>query len=670
MLIRKRYFVLIFLFTAVLFAGTEKKAMNFIDMLNIPSVSSVNLSNDGKMVVYVLSETDWNKNRQISHIWKVNSDGSNNVKLTNGDTGERSPVWSPDDTRIAFLSKRGNDKVSQIYVINVNGGEAKRISSHESSVSSIKWSKCGKYIYFLANDCYTKEEIKRKKLKDDVKCFENDYKQRHLWKVAVDTGEEIKITKGDFSVGRYSLSYDGSMIALRIADSPVREEMDKSEVWVMNSDGSNMKRITKNNFSESGERISPDNKKVLFLASANEDFEYYYNSNLFVVSIDGEKIKMLIKDFPYEIQQAEWSDKGSYIFIKANMGVHTEIFKVRCRDEKIVQITNGKHSVNSLDLQVNIGKAAFSEATNYNAGDICIVNLKERARPFKVTHVFDYINKNYYLPKVEEVHWKSSDGTEVEGLLYYPIDYKEGQKYALNVQTHGGPRSSDKYGPWRWRTYIPVITARGYFVFQPNYRGSTGYGDKFLRDMVGHYYQNAHIDVMTGVDFLIKRGLVDSTQMVKSGWSAGGHMTNKIITYTNRFKAASSGAGAVNWISMYAQSDTRAQRTSWFGGTPWQKDAPIDIYWNNSPLKDIWKVSTPTIIFVGEEDVRVPPPQSVELYRALRSNGVPVKLYMAPREPHGWGELHHRLFKMNSEFEWFEKYARNRDFIWEKAPEK
>jgi dipeptidyl aminopeptidase/acylaminoacyl peptidase len=187
--------------------------------------------------------------------------------------------------------------------------------------------------------------------------------------------------------------------------------------------------------------------------------------------------------------------------------------------------------------------------------------------------------------------------------------------------------------------------------------------------MVGHYYSQSHLDVVAGVDHLITVGTADSEKMVKMGWSAGEHMTSKIITYTNRFKAASSGAGAVNWISMDGQSDVRIYGTPWFGGTPWQEDAPIKVYWGNSPLSDIWKVKTPTIIFVGENDPRVPMTQSVELYRAHKSNHVSTRLYVAPREPHGWRELRHRLFKMNAELEWFEKYAMNREYIWEKVPE-
>ena len=256
----------------------------------------------------------------------------------------------------------------------------------------------------------------------------------------------------------------------------------------------------------------------------------------------------------------------------------------------------------------------------------------------------------------------------VEGVVTYPADYQAGQKYPLAVMTHGGPQAADKYGIGSMSYEIQVLAGKGYVSLQPNYRGSTGYGDAFLRDMVGHYFQNAHLDVMAGVDELIRRGVADPDRMVKMGWSAGGHMTNKMITFTDRFKAASAGAGVAQWMSMYAQSDIRSYRTPWFGGTPWQKDAPIDAYWNNSPLKDVANVKTPTLFFVGERDPRVPMPQSLEMYRALKSHGVPTHLYVAPREPHGWGELRHQLSKLNAEIEWFEKYATKRPFTPERAP--
>jgi dipeptidyl aminopeptidase/acylaminoacyl peptidase len=310
---------------------------------------------------------------------------------------------------------------------------------------------------------------------------------------------------------------------------------------------------------------------------------------------------------------------------------------------------------------------AFTVGSSTSAGEIWTLGAGDAA-PRQVTHVFDTLPREFKLGRQEAITWKGADGVTVEGVVTYPADYQPGQKYPLAVMTHGGPQAADKYSIGSTAYEIQVLAGKGYVSLQPNYRGSTGYGDAFLRDMVGHYFQNAHLDVMAGVDELVRRGVADPDRMVKMGWSAGGHLTNKLITFTDRFKAASSGAGVAQWISMYAQSDVRSYRTPWFGGTPWQKNAPIDVYWNNSPLKDVANVKTPTLFFVGERDPRVPMPQSVEMYRAVKTNGVATHLYVAPREPHGWGELRHQLFKLNAEIEWFEKYATKRPFTWEKAP--
>ncbi len=268
------------------------------------------------------------------------------------------------------------------------------------------------------------------------------------------------------------------------------------------------------------------------------------------------------------------------------------------------------------------------------------------------------------------MRWKGADGVTVEGLLFYPLDYQEGKRYPLCVQTHGGPAASDQFQFWgTWGDYVQVLTARGWAVLKPNYRGSTGYGNAFLRDMIGHYFQNAHKDVLAGVDYLIAQGIADPDRLVKMGWSGGSIMTNFMIGYTTRFKAAASGAGASNWISMLAQSDVRLHRKLWFGDkSPWQKDAPLALYLEQSAISHVASAKTPTIFWSGERDLRDPTPQLVEMFRALTANGVPTHLYIAPREPHGWAELRHQLFKMNAEVEWFEKWANDRPYTWERAP--
>ena len=651
----------------LLLPGTAlaQRPMTIVDLISIPVVSAPQLSPDGTQVVYVQADADWSANKRISHLWRARTDGTEVVQLTFGTDNETEPRWSPDGRQVVFIGKRNGTEVSQVYLLSMGGGEARALTSHATAVSAPAWSPDGASVYVLAADAKPEAQTAREKAKDDVYAFDENFQQRHLWKVAVASMAEARVTSGDFSVLSYDLSTDGTKIAHHRAPSPNFGDTDRGEVWVMDAAGANAVALTKNTVPESGASVSPDGSMVLFLSQANDRFEIYYNANLFVVPASGGAARELTRDIGHELTDAVWSRDGRAIYAVANMGVHSQILEIPAAGGTAKALTNGNHAIGGWSYLAAQGRHVFTKDDATNAGDVWTMTT---GAPVQVSHVFDRYAKDFRLPRQEKVEWKGADGATVEGMLFYPLDYQAGQRYPLVVQTHGGPQASDKFGFGRWGNYTQVLAARGYVVLQPNYRGSTGYGDAFLRDMVGSYFKNSHLDVMTGVDHLIKIGLVDGDRMVKMGWSGGGHMTNKIITFTNRFKAASSGAGAANWVSMYAQSDVRTYRTPWFGGTPWQKNAPTDLYWEHSPLKYVANVTTPTIFLVGQEDPRVPSPQSVEMYRALKSLGVPTHLYIAPREPHGWGELRHELFKVNVELDWFETHVTKRAYTWETAP--
>ena len=647
------------------------RPMTLVDVMNVPQISDPQLSPDGRQILFVRSDSNWKANKRIGHIWRVSADGSQLMQITSGTDGEAGPRWSPDGRFIAFVAKRGTEAeaVAQVLLMNNAGGEARAVTTHPTAVSNLTWAQDGASIYYRASDAKSDEQKAREKVKDDVIVFDEDSQQQHLWKVTVATSATKRLTSGNYSVLSYSLSPDGSKIVTHRAPSPLMEDIDQSEVWLINGDGSNPVRITRNGVQESDATVSPDNSTVMFLSGANQEFATYYNRKIFAAPAGGGAARLLTPaTFAGEVERAAWSKDGKSIFFTANIGVHSELFRMPASGGNPEQLTKGEHALGGWTFSPAANAHIATVSDIRSPGEIWIAPADGSAPPHAVTSIFGYLSREFKIPKQERIEWKGADGTTVEGLLYYPLDYVAGQKYPLVVQTHGGPQASDKFGWGGSQNYVAVLAAKGYVVLQPNYRGSTGYGDAFLRDMVGHYFQNAHLDVMTGVDYLIQKGIADPDKLVKMGWSGGGHMTNKLITFTNRFKAASSGAGAANWVSMYAQSDVRSYRTPWFGGTPWQKNAPIDAYWNNSPLKDIAKVSTPTIFLVGQNDVRVPSPQAVEMYRGLKSNGVPTHLYIAPREPHGWAELRHVLFKMNVELDWFEKYAMGREYGWEKAP--
>ncbi len=642
------------------------RPLGIVDLINVPRLADPELSPDGRTILYSRSDANWKANRRITHIWRVAVDGGEPAQLTVGSDGESSPRWSPDGKTVAFVAKRGEDEHAQIYLLPVDGGEAHRLTSHATDVSRIAWTPDGSALYFTASDPKTEEEKAREKAKDDVYAYDENYKPTHLWKVTVASKAESRVTEGDFSITSYALSADGTHIVYHRAPTPLLGSLAEGEVWVASSDGSGAVRLTTNTAPESDARLSPDNSRVLFMASTNARFEPYYNSRLFVVPAAGGTPRPIVgENEPLDVDRAEWSRDGRTIYFLANLGVHEELFSVPADGGQPKQLTDGKHDIAAWSFAGD--RVAMTIGDSTSGPEIWTMRLSDRA-PARVTHVFDYLARDFRLGRQEAIQWKGADGVAVEGVLTYPADYRQGQRYPLAVMTHGGPQAADKYSIGSPTYEFQVLAGMGYATLQPNYRGSTGYGDSFLRDMVGHYFRNAHLDVLAGVDELVRRGIADPDRLVKMGWSGGGHMTNKIITATDRFKAAASGAGAANWTSMYAQSDIRYMRTPWFGGTPWQKQAPIDVYWNNSPLKDVANVKTPTIFFVGERDPRVPMPQSIEMYRALSSNGVPTHLYVAPREPHGWGELRHQLFKVNTEIAWFERYATRRPFTPEKAP--
>ncbi|RZP10631.1 MAG: S9 family peptidase [Flavobacteriales bacterium] len=652
---------------------SQKKDMSIIDFLNIPGISNVSLSPNSSKILYILSESNWKENKQIPNLWLANLSDRISQKITFEKKGIGNPEWSPDSKWISFTSSKDgfvdneddefNSRNNQIYLLPTKIGSAKKLSNHRTGVSNVKWSKDSKYLYFLASDAKSKDEITAEKEGYDVYSFDNNKKQRHLWRIDLN-GKEERITDGDFSVLNYDLSDDNKKILLQKGPNPFLEFRSLSELWIMDMELSKEIQLTNNSISESSAKISPNGDKVLFIADCNENFEEYYNRNLFEVSTDGSGLpKIISKDFDHEIYSFEFSNKNEELFILVNMGAFTQLWKMNVLKNTFSQITKGNHSLTNWDYNSNKNLHVFGINTIKNPGDIYSLGKNQK----KITSHYDYLVREFNLPIQKLISWNGEDGVGVEGVLYLPHNFSETKKYPLVVQTHGGPRSSDKFGFSRSATrYNAVLTGEGYVVLQPNYRGSTGYGDDFLRDMVGSYFNQSHLDVMTGVDYLIDKGIADPDKLIKMGWSAGGHMTNKIITHTNRFKAASSGAGAVNWIGMYAQSDVRLNRTAWFGGTPWEKGAPIDVYWNNSPLKDIHKVKTPTLVLVGGSDPRVPPPQSIELFRALRSLGVETKLLIAPGEPHGWRKLSHRLTKINSELEWFAKYALDKKYEYEK----
>ncbi|HEY6893092.1 MAG TPA: hypothetical protein VI258_02915, partial [Rhodanobacteraceae bacterium] len=319
--------------------------MTLIDIAELARILNPQLSPDGRTLIYHRSHADWKIGVPVWNIVRQDIGGAP-VQITFTETGEipapGSLRWSPDGTTISFL------RAGQIYLMPAAGGEPRALTHHASPVYPgvpPAWTPDGSAMYFVASDPRSAEERNRDRVRDDVYAFEEDFKQRHLWKIVVATGAETQITNGDASVISFRLSLDGARIALERAPTPLEGDKYRAEVWVMDASGANARVLTQNSVGELDPELSPDGRTVLFRAETNERFEPYYNANLFVIPASGGTPHPVARDFPYEVEQATWAADGRSIYLVANMGVHNELFQIDPRSGRFTQLTDGRHFI-------------------------------------------------------------------------------------------------------------------------------------------------------------------------------------------------------------------------------------------------------------------------------------------------------------------------------------
>ena len=623
--------------------------MSIVDLAQLPRVLDPQLSPDGRSLLYMLTRADWKANRPVPHIWRQVVGGGAPTQLTNGDFGEQLARWSPDGSSILFLTRR-TESATQIYLLPAAGGEARALSQHATSVSQAAWSPDGSSIYFVATDPQTTAERERERLRDDVFAFEETGKPRHLWKITVASRVEQKLTDGNFSVVSFKLASDGRRILVHRSPTTLANDAVKSEIWVIDADGG--ERPGRH---EQCHRRDRRRDRTRQLAGAvhrrsQRPSRALLSATLFTVPLSGGVPDRVLKDFPYAIEHASWTADGAVLAV-VNMGVHSEIFRVELAARRARALTDGNHSVQFWSLASAAGRSVFQLDEPSRIGDVWTQAL-DGGTPTRVTGIYDSLRTRlrYSAPGKGRLEGRGSgDGRRHPLLSARATRLVRGIHSSCSCTAARPNRTSSATVPACIVNYVPVLTAHGYAVLRPNYRGSSGYGDAFLRDVVGDYFRNMHLDVHGG------SGRVDCARARRSG-SAGGHGVERGRTPDQQADHVHEPLQGRIVGGRRAQLDRRSSRrpirvriarcgSAARRGRATRPSRPSGRSRRSRMRR---RSRRPTLFFVGQDDPRVPMPQSVEMYRALMAAGAQTKLYVAPREGHQWGELRHQVIEGES----------------------
>lgn len=610
--------------------------------LEMTAVSAPAISPDGKRVVYAQSRTDWEKNAFETDLWIVSvasAEGSlakpTPRRLTAPVKSATEAAWSPDGRRIAFLSDRpGNLPKSpadkpQLYVIADDGGEAGQVSAFETGVNSFQWAPDGKSVAFTAADPDTAAQKDRKESFGDYHVIHADYRMAHLWLLNVpdDAASShpapVRLTEGSFSVGDFRFSPDGSRIAFSAQRDPDLISALSSDIYTVTLAGHAVKKIVDTAGPDRSPIWSPDGRQIAFLTADAAPNFFFANNRIASTSAEGgEKPVVLDTAFDEDAQLAAWTSSG--IYFSGFQGTTARLFRLDPASHAITAVSPDKQLLSQPSISLHGTHVAFRGAVPNAPGEISVSELT-RWSPVMLTHSGEQL-ASFAKSTREVVSWKSGDGAAIEGILQKPADFQQGRRYPLLVIIHGGPTGIDLPYPAPDR-YYPAerFLARGALILRPNYRGSAGYGAKFRALNVRNLGVGDYADVISGVDSLVAKGLVDPKKVGAMGWSEGGYISAFITASSDRFLATSVGAGISDWATYYYSTDITPFTRQYLGATP-QTDP--EIYRRTSPISYIAKAKTPTLIQQGSVDRRVPVANSFELRQALEDRGVPVKMVL------------------------------------------
>lgn len=668
MLFMRKYFLLLI---AVLFCyytnAQSKRILVPSDVYRLQDVSGAEVSPDGNWVLYVVSTVDSAKDKRDNNLWMISWDGKQNIQLTYSKEDESSPKWSPDGKYISFLSSRksgdeskDDKELSQLWLMDRRGGEAKKITNVTGDIDDYIWSPAGNKILMVIKDQdfsdTASSEIRKPYVMDRYR-FKRDYtgyldrRAKHFYMLDLASQEIDTLTAGMYDENDPDFSPDGKQIVFSSNRTADPDRNDNRDIYIMDAKPhASMKQLTTWPGEDKQPTFSPDGNSIAYLQSSSDlVYTMYGHDILAVVPATGGETKLLSKSADRPVTVANWSTDGKYIAALMEDDRESNVVAFDVASGNMKRLSEGKRA--TFDLKPN------------PANDGWVALMSEPQLPFelfvvehnntrRLTHVQDAFLAPLILPTVEGFQSKSKDGTLVSGILYKPANAVPGQKLPFILYIHGGPVGQDDY---EFDIIPQSMASAGYAVAQVNYRGSSGRGVDYIKAIYADWGNKEVVDLMGAVDYLIAQGIIDENRMGLGGWSYGGILTDYTIASTTRFKAACSGAGSANQLSIYG-TDQYITQYEMELGVPWKNvDKWIKISY---PFFKSDKIKTPTLFMASQNDFNVPVAGAEQMYQALKSNGIPTQLIIYPNQNHGLNIPSYEVFKYESYIGWYNKYLK------------
>jgi len=624
---------------------TEKPQPRFLtvdDSFEIRDVEDPQISPDGLWLAYTVTTHDLEEDESTSRIWMAPIAGGKPVPMTAEDKAASRPRWSPDGRFLAFLAALEDEK-TQVWSLFREGGDSQPMTDTVQGVDSYEWSPDGRRMVLVLQDPKpgdlekpdSDEEnektpppwvITRRQFKQDYVGY-LDNRRTHLYVLELKSKTMAQITSGDFDDSQPVWSPDGNLIAFTSNRTPDADSNYNTDIWVVATDGPDgireLLQITTNPGPDSSPAWSPDGALITHVSATDLEAALYATNHLAVASPRGGDVDLLTLELDRNVSTPQFSADGRWILFALEDSGELSLARIAPRGGSVERIIGGPRSVGAFS-EATTGPIAALISEPHLPSEVFVLDGGELTR---LTHTNDEFLAGIRLGEVEKVEFDSRDGTRIEGFIVKPPDFDPSIRYPAILRIHGGPMSQYDYS---FHFEAQLFAAAGYVVTLPNPRGSTGYGQEFCHAIWQDWGGVDLEDVLASVDDAIERGYADPERLGVGGWSYGGMMTNHVITRTDRFKGAYTGASANLYVVNYGHD----QYQRWWEtelGLPWRNR---ELWEKLSPFNRVEHVVTPTLIVGGEHDWNVPIINSEQLFMALKRLGTTTELVVYPGEFH------------------------------------